>query len=424
MDGTPVGVQGRPTSQNGSPLAFAFWDVRADIVRDNLARYIRESGDAVIAHCVAGRYDVEIEAALVAGTGPDVFYAQRAEASLWADRGLIAPLDETHPMIAPLIERMDARLVAGARDAGGRLLGLTYYNGGPFQLFLRPGRDAPIDSWEGVLDLCRKARRDREAEHPFVPRWHRTQTGLVWSLICHLATEGVTSFSEPQAETVLAECLCFYLALAAEDLVPPESLDDHGDGPALQRWALGRHSLTFTTDYLAADAAGLAGRPVSLPAFRLPGKTGTPLMPGHALICLRAGLEGDRAGRALRLAAFLGGTAADGSLAIHRRWLEGCLFAVPYRELGDDPAAQRAIRQFFPEGEAVSCVERFAAIRDRAVVSPISHQPFMLAWSAGTDALVRDDLLRHRRLSPAAAARRILDLWTGLQADHQRLSSA
>lgn len=422
--GTPVGLHGGEAAGSGGPLAFAFWDVRADIVRDNLARYCSESGDALIADCVAGRYDVEIEAALAAGTGPDVFYAQRAEASLWADRGLIAPIGEAHPAIAPLLTRMDARLVAGARDAAGHLLGLTYYNGGPFQLFLRPGRDMPIDSWEGALDVCRKAKRDGEAEHPFVPRWHRTQTGLVWSLLCHLATEGVTCFSDPRAEAVLTESLSFLLALVAEELVPPASLDDAGDVPALERWARGRHVMTFTTDYLAADAAGLAGCPVSLPASRLPGKTGTPLMPGHALICLRAGLEGERADRALRLAAFLGGTAADRSLAVHRRWLETCLFAVPYRELGSDPAVRREIRHFFPEGEAASSVERLEAIRDEAVISPISHQPFMLAWSAGTDALVREELLRHRRLSPAAAARSILDLWAGSEADHQRLASA
>ncbi len=407
-----------------TPLRFAFWDVGAPIVRANVARHEREAGETVTALCVADDYEETIGHALAEGTGPDVFHAQRAAASLWADHGLIRPLEDDHPSIAPLIARMDTRLVAGARDADGRLLGTTYYNGGPFALFLRPGSDRPVESWDAVLELCRRAKRDGVATHPFVPRWHRSQTGLIWSLLCHLAAEGVTGFSDPGAEAALSEALRVFLSLHAEGLTPPGSLDDTGDRPAVARWAHGNHVATFTTDYLAADAAALAGRPVSLPAARLPGRAGTPLMPGHALICVRAGLDAPRRGRAIRLAAFLGGTAKDGSLAVHRRWLTECLFAVPYPELMRDPIVLRELERFFAPDDAETAIARLDAARAAAVVSPISHRPFMLAWSAAADTVVREDVLRARRVTPGQAARRLLGLWDRLDTEHRRHASA
>lgn len=405
-----------PGIEEGSdPLRFAFWDVGAGIVRDNLARYARETGTAVEADCIPGAYEEVLAAAFQRGAGPDVFYAQRAEASLWAACGWIEPIPASDPAIEPWLHRMNREVLRGSLDPDGRLLGTTYYNAGPFALFQRPGADHPIQDWGDVLDVCRRARREGVSDHPFVPRWHATQTGLIWSLLCHLATDGVTSLDDERALVVLVEAVDFFASLVAEDLVPPGSLDDRSDEAALRRWASGRHLLTFTMDYLAADAGVLAGRPVSVPLARLPGRTGTPLMPGHALICVRAGLDKIRRDKALRLAVALGGPAFDGDLRVHRRWLQERLFPVPFPELERDDVVRDELLRFFPPTGADEAARRLLDGRRRAVVSPVSHVPFMLEWSAGADRILRD-ALRERFADPARTAEAILMLWNACRA--------
>lgn len=397
-----------------APLTFAFWDVQSDIVRDNVTRFVAESGDSVACLEIGSDFEAELAAQFADGGGPDVFYAQRAEAALWGASGDVGFLDE--PRFAPLLSRMDPRMVAGARHTDGRLLGLTYYNGGPFALFAHRrfvgADDLEFGDWSAVLDYLRRAKRDGIAQHPFLPRWHSSQTGLVWSLLCHLASEGVTELNARTVPT-LESALQFFQALVDEALVPPQSLTDRGDAPALQRWVGGDHILTFTTDYLAMDAAKAAGEPVNI-MLNLPGDTGTPLMPGHALLCLRAGLDGERLRRAEALLTYLGGTAADGRLAVHMRWLRECLFGAPYSEVGQLAGMQVAMLGAFAIGKAERSLQRFTDARAAAVMSPPTHQPFMLEWTRIADGIIRNDLLSQRRLSATAAGALLIEAWESL----------
>lgn len=404
-----------------TPLKFAFWGVRAEIVVDNVARYAAETGECVACIEVPGDYERALGQQFAAGEGPDVFYAQRAEASLWDAQGYLAPIDEADPRVAPLLRRMDRRLVDGARNRDGRLIGLTYYNGGPFALFVHEAFTGHVEldslkDWKAVLNQLRLAKRDGLSPHPFVPRWHRSQTGLVWSLLCHLASEGVLDLDAPDAPAAMRDALAFFASLVDEDLVPAASLADEGDTAALERWASGGHMLTFTTDYLAMDACESAGRPINIVAPRLPGRTGTPLMPGHALLCIRSGIDDALLTRARGLLTYLGGTAPDGSLRVHSRWSSECLFAVPYAELDARADIRAGMARAFPEGLAEACVERLATARRSAEVSPLTHAPWFLEWSAMCDATIRYELLRDRTMSAASAADALLEKWSILAA--------
>ncbi|HEY6633306.1 MAG TPA: hypothetical protein VIZ90_17790, partial [Rhizobiaceae bacterium] len=317
------------------------------------------------------------------------------------------------------LARMNPHLVAGARDGDRRLIGLTYYNGGPFALFAHQDFAGHIEldavgSWENLLEAMRRLKREGICTHPFSPRWHSSQTGLVWSLLSHLATEGVLDFSMPGAPAALSAVVSFLRALVDEALVPPSCLADRGDAAALDRWVTGQHAITFTMDYLAMDARERAGRPINVPAARLPGRTGTPLMPGHALLCTRAGLDADMQRRATSLLAYLGGLAPDGSPRVHARWLSERLFAVPYPELdhADDMRAAAALA--FPSAIADTCVQRLMLARQAAVVSPPTHAPWFLEWSAFCDGTVRDDLHSADRASPEATAEVLLERWVEL----------
>ena len=390
---------------NGPEVTFAFWSVQADIVVENCDRFARHTGTAMRCLEVSGDYADWMKAGFANGQAPMVFYAQRAEASVWDAQGHLAALDEV--ALAAALSGMDARLVAGARNMAGDLIGLTYYNGGPFALFHHadhPVTDAAaLTTWDGVLDHLREVQRGGMA-HPFVPRWHHGQTGLVWSLLCHLASEGVTDLATANAPAVLFDALTFLRALWAEGLVPPEAISDRGDVAAVERWASGQHALTFTMDYLASDAARMAGRPISTPLPRLPGATGAALMPGHALLCLNVATPPARRDAALALLAYLGGA------EVHRRWLTECLFAVPRPDLDSDPAVRAAMAQAFAPANATASLACLVAARQAATVSPATHAPWFLTWSADCDRIVRDRVLRGT-LSPQAATDALLARW-------------
>ena len=400
--------------ESASPVTFAFWQVQPEVVFDNIARFAAETGVAVQATCVGGDYLEAMEDWQKAGRMPDVFYAQRAEAALWDAQGWLAVLDTADPVLQPTLAAMDARLVQGAQREG-RLLGLTYYNGGPFALLVhadhlgRLPEQMPTD-WAGIVALARVLKRDGVA-HPFLPRWHRSQTGLAWSVLCMLASEGCTDLDAPGAEAALTGVVQVLVDLWVGGLVPPESLDDAGDQPFLDRWVSGQHAMGFTMDYLVADAARMAGRPVSLPTARLPGAAGTPLMPGHALLCLRAGMAGAARSNALALVVSLGGIAPDGTPRSHARWLEDSLFAVPIAGLDRAPAMVAAQRRHFPKGHADAAVSRMQTARAAAICSPVTQDAYALAWSAEADRMIRDDLLRHARILPKDAAARLIASW-------------
>ena len=395
---------------NGSEVTFAFWNVRPDIVVENAARLAAATGTAVRCIEVSGDYADWIAAGFATGQAPMVFSAQRAEASVWDAQGHLAVLDET--ALAAALAGMDARLVAGARNPAGDLIGLTYYNGGPFALFDHVDHPVPdpaaLTTWAGVLDHLRRAQWDGMA-HPFVPRWHHGQTGLVWSLLSHLASEGVTDLGAANAPAALRDALTFLRALWHEGLVPPAAIADQGDVAAVARWASGQHALTFTMDYLAVDAARMAGRPISTPLPRLPGSTGAALMPGHALLCLNAATPPARRGAAIALLEHLGGA------AVHRRWLTECLFAVPRPDLDNDATVRAAMAHAFPSDDAPASVARLITARQGATVSPPTHAPWFLNWSADCDRIVRDGVLRGT-LSPDATAEALLARWHHLAA--------
>lgn len=401
------------------PVEFAFWSVQPQIVVENIAGYAAETGERIACIEISGDYEQVLSSEFSSGHGPHAFYAQRAEASLWYARGHIAPLVETETEIVPLLARMNRRLVAGARHADGRLIGLTYYSGGPFALFAHHAfagnveLDA-IDSWETLLEQIRRLKRENICTYPYLPRWHRSQTGLVWSVLSHLATEEVFDFATPSAPSVMSAILSFCRSLVDEALIPPSSLADRGDGAALDRWATGQHAFSFTMDYLAMDARERANRPINIPTARLPGRTGTPLMPGHALLCSRAGLDADMQRRATNLLVYLGGTAPDGLLRVHARWLSERLFAVPYPELDQDAGIRAKAALAFPSAMADACVQRLMSARQAAVVSPPTHAPWFLEWSAFCDHTIRDDLLSTKRRSANATAEALLEHWSEL----------
>ena len=206
--------------------------------------------------------------------------------------------------------------------------------------------------------------------------------------------------SDPRAAEALSRVLHALDTLVREGLVPPGALDDRGDATALNRWVSGRHALWFTMDYLAADAARLAGRPVS---HAVAGLAGMPLMPGHALLCIAPGLDPDRAAAARRLVAWLGGPTA------HRRWVAEALFPVPLAA----PADEAVMVAYFPPGDG--SVRALIEARTAAQTSPVTQAPGALKWSEAADRIIRRGLVAGD-LDPDRGASALLAAWGSMSA--------
>ena len=68
----------------------------------------------------------------------------------------------------------------------GKLGGLPYYTG--FNSFvcnekhLDAAKIEPPATWEELLDQCRKLKKDKIAEYPYISAWGRQWASLSWSL--------------------------------------------------------------------------------------------------------------------------------------------------------------------------------------------------------------------------------------------------
>ena len=82
----------------------------------------------------------------------------------------------------------------------GKLGGLPYYAG--FNSFIcnekhleRPSSQPPA-SWEEMLDQCRKLKKDRVADYPYISAWGRQWASLSWSLFSVWYSEGAKVFDD------------------------------------------------------------------------------------------------------------------------------------------------------------------------------------------------------------------------------------
>lgn len=392
------------------PIRFAFWPVRPDVVLDNIRAFEAMTGLAVAAEAIPdAAYTHTIEQRLRAGA-VDVFYAQRGEAARWNALGLIEHL-ETEAAAASLVARMDPAMRESSHDGDGHLLGLTYYNAGPFALFrnepllaragfagtARPG-DYPSD-WDEVTRQAAAIRRAGLSDAPILPRWHRTPTGLVWSLIAQAWSAGERFADDGDAacfglRTPMAATLGLWRRWWTEGLVPPEALGWKGDATAVESWMTGRHAWHLTMDYqFAAFAQACPTDPFTHNSPGLPGGSPTAAIPGHALLCMgRQPRDPARREAVLRLLRFLGGDDPSGGFAVPSRWIRELALPQPFAHLMDD-GARASLRGRFHAPLADEATAWLLANRARGVVPRLVRAPWFTAWSDVADAIVGDAFL-------------------------------
>jgi multiple sugar transport system substrate-binding protein len=393
-----------------APVRFAFWPARPDIVRDNVRQFEARSGVAVEPIEVPDADYTRVLQARLRDGSVDVFYAQRGEAAHWNAQGLIEHLDD-HAAIAGLVSQMTPPIRESSFDMGGRLLGLTYYNAGPFALF----RNEPLlavagfagtaepssypGSWDALTAQAREIKQAGFSDAPILPRWHRTQTGLIWSLIAQAWSAGerfIDGRGNPVfgADTPIAETLELWRQWWMEGLVPREAIAWRGDAGGIEAWRTGRHAWTFSIDYLpAVFAEPPVDAPITHVSPRIPGPSNTAAIPGHALLCLsrraRAPAERDAA---LELMRFLGGEGLGLDFFVPRRWMLEMNLPQPFAHLTDE-RTRATMRKNFNPALADCAVRWLLESRAHSEVPLLVRMPCFSDWSDRADAIVGTRML-------------------------------
>lgn len=421
------------SEKTGNPLTFAFWGVRTDIVLDNVRKFESRHGERVEPRPTPEPYEPALRQQLERDGLPDVFYAQRGEASRWYAQGLVQPIDDM-----PGLDELCAAMQPAVRDDSvawdGRFLGLTYYNGGPFCLFRNERLLAGVGlvptsrvadyprHWYEVEEQARVVRQEGHSRYPLLMRWFAGHTGLAWNFIadCHaegdwlVGSDGAATFGR---DTGAAEVLERWCRWYRDGLVPPDvfAWDDERLGAA---WMSGQHAFHATLDYHAATYADPARSRIHAhnhinPVY--PGRSGQPVLVGHPLLCVsrrqRTRHELERVWNLLR---YLGGKDADGEFTVHRRWASECNFEVPYPGIYAEPEVQARMETWMYPALARESLQWMLANRERAIATPLMRMPWYHDWDALLHRTVVA-LLRDQAGTPAQALVTLRERWDALR---------
>jgi multiple sugar transport system substrate-binding protein len=393
-------------------VRFAFWPARPDIVLDNIRLFESHSGISVDAIEIPDAdYTAALETRLRSGA-VDIFYAQRGEAARWNAQGLIEHLERDRS-VTDLVARMVPAIRESSVDLDGHLLGLTYYNAGPFALFRNEpmlaqagfgGSQDPAGyppCWNDVTRQARTIKREALSDFPILPRWHRTQTGLVWSVIAQAWSMGERFIDQDGRGTFgigtpLADLLSLWQEWWTDELVPLEAIAWSGDTESIEAWRSGRHAWTFTIDYLpSVFTAPPVEVPITHASPRLPGSSASAAIPGHALLCLsrRSRAVADREA-ALQLMQFLGGDGLGLDFFVPRRWMLEMNLPQPFAHLTDARTVATMGQHFHPS--LSDCATRWILdTRARSEVPLLVRLPWFCDWSDIADEIIGTGMLAH-----------------------------
>ena len=146
---------------------------------------------------VPGEYHAVAETKLIGGQHIDMMYSEEDRLIRWNTAGWNGSL-EGLPGIEEIKASMYPINVHNMSLGDGSLGGLPYYTG--FNSFvcnekhLDAAKLEPPATWEEFLDQCRKLKKDKVAEYPYISAWGRQWASLSWSLFSIWYSQGAKVF--------------------------------------------------------------------------------------------------------------------------------------------------------------------------------------------------------------------------------------
>ena len=289
---------GRPAfGAPADPLNFVGWQYQPQIVEENVGIFSKLYDENVNYELVTGDYHAIVETKLTGGQHMDMFYSEEDRIARWHTAGWIRDL-EGLPGVDDIKAGMFPVSVASLSLPDGKFAGMPYYAG--YNAFIyneehltKAGIAVP-DSWDALLEACRKLKADGISDAPYHSAWGQKWPELSWSIFSAWYSEGAKVFDDNGDfvdEPSLRKMLDVHKALYQEKLVAEDIMTLPGEG--VPSYCSGRHTFMVLHDY---DQKVTNDPAVS----KIAGKVKNALMPGatHSTMAWTAAyLMGARAGR-------------------------------------------------------------------------------------------------------------------------------
>jgi multiple sugar transport system substrate-binding protein len=331
------------------PLHFVGWQYNPQIVAENVEIFKKLYDENVEYELIPGEYHAIAETKLIGGQHIDMMYSEEDHLVRWHKAGFIRDV-EGMPDLDAIKASMYEVNVRDLSLPSGELGGLPYYSG--FNSFvtnqkhLDAAKIQPPATWDELLDQCRKLKKDKVADFPYVSAWQRQWASLSWSLFSVWYSEGAKVFDEQNnfvADEPFKKVLQMHRTMYEEGLVQPDifTLDQEG----VPTFATGQHTYMVVHEY---DQKVFNDPKLS----QIAGACKNELMPGAtrstfiwtALYLMGANpIDTDRTWNLMR---FFGGKAKDGQYHVIKRWALEFGLGTPYKEVIADPEVNAAFSKW------------------------------------------------------------------------------
>ncbi len=342
------GLSRRAVAAPSEPLHFIGWQYNPQIVAENVDTFKKLYDENVEYELVPGEYHAIAETKLMGGQHVDMMYSEEDHLVRWNTAGWTRDIEDL-PGVPAIKQEMYAVNVKDMTLPDGKLGGLPYYTG--FNSFvcnekhLDAAKLEPPASWEEMLDQCRKLKKDKVADYPYISAWGRQWASLSWSLFSVWYSEGAKVF-DAKAEFVPDEpfkkVLDLHRTIYKEQLIPQDVFTHLGE--SVPNFATGQHTYMVVHEYdqkvfntpSTSQIAGACRNAI------MPGKTRSTFI-WTALYLM--GKDADPQ-RGWDLMQFFGGKAKDGKYHVATRWALDFGLGTPHKEVINSPEVQAAFSQW------------------------------------------------------------------------------
>ncbi len=343
------GLAGRAQAAPADPMHFIGWQYNPQIVAENVGIFSKLYDENVEYELVPGEYHAVAETKLIAGQHVDMMYSEEDRILRWNRAGWSRSLDGL-PGLDEIKAKMYPINVKNISLPDGTMGGLPYYTG--FNSFvcnqkhLDAAKLEPPATWEEFLEQCRKLKKDKIAEYPYISAWGRQWASLSWSLFSIWYSEGAKVFDEqfnPVFDDAFRKVLELHQTLYKEELIPQDVFTHLGE--SVPNFASGQHSYMVVHEYdqkvfNTPETSQIAG------ACRnaiMPGKTRSTFI---WTAVYQMGAKPVDEARVWNLMQFFGGKASDGKYHVATRWALEFGLGTPHREVIESAEVQEAFSKW------------------------------------------------------------------------------
>jgi multiple sugar transport system substrate-binding protein len=336
-----------PTAGADKPINFSGWVFKPDTVKDYVSFYNQKFTGQVKYEAIPwAQYHPTMETRAFAGEIVDVMYCNHNNRQRWFESGLIRSLDDL-PAVDELKKKMSPANLDSLRSKdGAKLLGLPYFTSLFILMYSEPmlaqaGITAPAKTWDELVEHCRKLKKDKISDRPFLPNWNASPSGTMPQLMTDCFSEGAQVFDaksqlivdqEPGAARALERWQKVYRA----NLVNPEVLTKTSSTDTHRLMWTGRYAYHTNHSYYLKTIAGepenskLAPKKAKMTMY--PGTGHTYMWTDSYVVNAKTKTLED----AWKFVRFLGGN-LNGDWYVQRQWCVISGLDNPYPEMYEHP---------------------------------------------------------------------------------------